>query len=278
VVASLREHRGRWPNRRTLGRAAAIAAGVVVVAAVAPWPLTVGGRFVAGPVKSAALVAPEEGTVARVFAPEGARVEAGAPVVQLQSFDLQQLAFEYERAADSLANRAAVTRAAGNSDEARQLEYAESREGALLAGTQARIAALRLRTPIAGVVTTPRLEEKIGQWVDTGEVVARVVEADSLELRVALDPAGATLVKPGQAVRLISYADPGRPIRARVTSVATADAAATAAGQADSAVEARIRVPVIPPAWRLGVTGEARIEVRRTSVLGALWWAVRKRV
>ncbi len=43
-------------------------------------------------------------------------------------------------------------------------------------------------------------------------------------------------------------------------------------------LEARVRVSTAGRALRPGVTGQAKIVVRRSSVWGALWWAVRKRV
>jgi hypothetical protein len=89
-----------------------------------------------------------------------------------------------------------------------------------------------------------------------------------VEARVRLDAAGATLVRPGQRASLVSHADVAHPVRLEVAGIAAA---------ASDAVEARLRLPA-GPAWRPGVTGEARITVRRSSLLGALWWALRRRV
>jgi len=59
-----------------------------------------------------------------------------------------------------------------------------------------------------------------------------------------------------------------------VASVATA-----AAGQGgDGQLEARVLVPRTASTWRAGATGEAKITVRRSNLIGALVWAVRKRV
>jgi hypothetical protein len=38
-----------------------------------------------------------------------------------------------------------------------------------------------------------------------------------------------------------------------------------------------VRLPV-GPAWRAGVTGEASIRLRRSNLLGALWWRMRQGV
>lgn len=256
--------------------AAGITLAALLVAILVPWPLTVGGRFAAGPVAAASLVAPEGASVARVYAPEGTRVTAGDPVVRLRSFDLQTAALGYARVADSLDNLAEVARAAGLTDEAGRLAAAERAQGALLTRTEARLSSLLLRAPISGVVVTPRLEEKVGQWVDTGTVVARVVDDDSVELRVSLDPAMATLVHPRQTVRLISDADRARPIEAAVGTVSAPTGAQGHSG--GGRLEARIQLPAVGPGWRIGVTGRAMIVVRRTSLLGALIWTLRRRI
>ena len=52
-----------------------------------------------------------------------------------------------------------------------------------------------------------------------------------------------------------------------------------AAGDAeDGVVEARVRLANDGDGLRPGVTGEAKIVVRRSNVFGAMLWAVRKRL
>ena len=104
-----------------------------------------------------------------------------------------------------------------------------------------------------------------------GDEVVRLLEPDSLELVVALERAGATLVRRGQIAALFARVGAGHALEAPVTSVGTA---ATEQGL----VEARIRVATRGAGLRPGVTGEAKIVVRRSNVWGALWWAARKRI
>jgi hypothetical protein len=101
----------------------------------------------------------------------------------------------------------------------------------------------------------------------------RLGETDSVELRVRLERSGAPLVKPGQQAALFSYAEPGRSVHALVRSVA-----ASGTGGQENSLEARVPVANEAGGFRPGVTGEARILVGRSNVLGALWWAVRKRI
>ena len=97
---------------------------------------------------------------------------------------------------------------------------------------------------------------------------------DSVELRIALAGAGATRVRSGQVVHAISFADPGAPWTSRVGEVSSVGLSA-AGGQ--GTVEARVR-RAADDAWRPGAKGEASIELRRSNVLGALWWNARQLV
>jgi hypothetical protein len=119
-------------------------------------------------------------------------------------------------------------------------------------------------------VLTPRPELMLGRRTAPGDTVLLVGDADSLELRVRLAGGGATLVQPGQAVSLVSHADPAHPVHATILSVAPAASGA-------EVLEARARTAA-GGAWLPGSTGEASVRIRRSTVAGVLWWGVRKRV
>ena len=125
---------------------------------------------------------------------------------------------------------------------------------------------------------THRLEEMTGRRVARGDTLVSLIGvADSVELRVTLAEAGATLVRPGQSAAVIAMSNLGVPLRAKVASVAeSGETFAVASTPPRTTVEVRIRVPA-GTAWRSGVTGRASITIRRTNLFTALWWAVRKR-
>ena len=271
AVTSVREHRAFWRSRKTGGITAAL---VVVLAAglLVPWPIVVKGRFTAAGVSWSVLTAAEDAVVGRVYVIEGARVEAGTPLVRLRNLELEREALAVQRAADSLAVRVATARATADAGALRQLEVQQAETTARLAAMRARLERLTLRAPVAGVVVTPRVEEIGGRWFEAGETVVQLHRPDSLELRIALQRAGARLVEPGQQASIVSYSDVAAPVRATVTSVAaTGDAE-------DGVMEARVRLANRGDGLRPGVTGEAKIVVRRSNVFGAILWAVRKRV
>jgi multidrug efflux pump subunit AcrA (membrane-fusion protein) len=246
---------------------------IILLGAAIPWPITVHGAFVAQSPLEVALTAPDSSVITAVLAGEGAAVGAGAPILQLRNYRTETELLQEGRAADSLSQLERAARAAGKAGLASELGAERAQAEAERDRLRAHFQAYLLRAPVGGVVVTPRLEERLGSWVNTGDTVARVQTADSVELRVRLEAAGATLVATGQRAVLLPYSSVGQGLQTRVTSVSQV---AAGLGGPDGA-EARVRVAA-SPTFRPGVTGEAKIAVRKSNVWGALWWAVRKRV
>ena len=270
LALSLREHRATLLSRPFRLRAGGALAALLLVLLLVPWSITVSGPFSAAPAHELALVAPDSGYVAGVFAREGASVPAGASLIRLRDFDLERAALEGRRAVDSLAMLAVRVRAEGRTGEVERIAAQRAAADARLASATERIAALSLRARHAGVVLTPRPERLAGRWVMPGETVLTLGDPDSVEVRIRLRGGGATLVKAGQPVRMLSLADVANPRGGTIVSVSRV------AGAGDD-VEARLRLPA-HPAWRPGSSGEASIVVRKSNIIGALWWGVRKRV
>jgi hypothetical protein len=149
-----------------------------------------------------------------------------------------------------------------------RLDAARETEEATLAGLRERMAALDLRALGSGIVVTRRPEELAGRWVSRGELLLMLERPDSLELRIALAGAGATLVRAGQPVSLLSDGLMDAPMSARVTDV-------SAAAGPGMALEARVRLTGTDQ-WRPGMTGRARIRLKRANLWGALWWGIRQ--
>ena len=272
ITAAIREHRNRLRSR-TFRFWAGVSLVAAVLIGLIPWPITAKGKLEAAPEMIGEAVAVEGGLLERVFVAEGERIEAGDPIALLRSSSLEQEALEEQRLLDSLDLLSSRYRASGSAGlaVAYETEAAESR--ARVAGIRHRLAALTVRSPVRGVVVTPRLEEAIGKRFAPGERFAVVVAVDSLDLRIVLSGVGASMVQVGQPARLISYADPGHPIRAAISGVSAA---------ADSlrvgAVEARVRIPAEEGRWSAGMAGEGRVTIRRSNLAGVLWWDIRSRI
>jgi putative peptide zinc metalloprotease protein len=268
VRLSLRKHGKIWQTGPLRSRLIGAAATIVVLGFIVPWPITISGPLVVAPALAIPLTAPDSGIVEQVRVREGSRVPAGAPLLHIRNLELEREMVSHQRVADSLAVRSAQARARNQAAEMSLLDAARSVEEARLAGIRNRLVELGIRALSSGVVVTRRPEELAGRWVSNGEVVLQLGQPDSVEIRIVLAGAGATLVKGGQPVRLFSRATLERPLRARLSAISVA-------ANSPNGLEARVRLPA-GDSWRPGMTGEASITLRRSNLWGALWWSVRR--
>jgi putative peptide zinc metalloprotease protein len=267
--------RARRDTLRRARRPARVAAGLFALFLLfAPWTLTSPGEFVVGSMGAHVVSSPEPGVVTQTFVREGMRVEVGTPLLRLVNHDLERDILTVTRLVDSLALGESVARSAGRSGDASRLSAERSEAEAKLAGLERRASSLVLRASSSGIVTTPHAEELVGRLVAASDTVLTLAAVDSVEVRIALAGAGATRVQPGQVVHAISFADPGSPWTARVGDVSSVGLSAVAG---EGTVEVRVR-RAAGDAWRPGTRGEASVELRRSTVLGALWWNARQLV
>jgi putative peptide zinc metalloprotease protein len=77
-------------------------------------------------------------------------------------------------------------------------------------------------SPAAGVVTTPKLTEKVGEHVKQGDLILKVFELDEITPEVAISEKEIAEVRPGQRVVLKARAYPGRSFAGTVKAIAPA--------------------------------------------------------
>ncbi len=260
AVREWRARLARQPAARRWGLGLAVGALALLLV---PWPLTVAGHFVTASPRSWMLGPPDGGQVAEVYVDEGTRVAAGAPVLRVRSVGLEREALTVAHERDSLVRLTVQARAAGRSGEAESFA-AEVRAAAVRAeALESRLAALTLRAPAAGTVVTPRPRELAGRPAPAGAPLVELAAEGPVEARVRLHGAGASLVRPGSRASLLR-AD-GRTAEGRVISVALA---------ADEGTGGEARMRLEEP-WRAGLDGPARVEVRRSTIGGAILWRLR---
>ena len=117
-------------------------------------------------------------------------------------------------------------------------------------------------SPIPGLVTTPRLKEKVGQYLHEGDLIGVVEARSGLELEIALAEQDVARVRPGQAVRLKARALPYETFTTVVDRVAPAGVR----GEAQSSVIVYGRLDQAPDDLRMEMTGSARIETGRRPI------------
>ncbi|HKW48662.1 MAG TPA: HlyD family efflux transporter periplasmic adaptor subunit, partial [Gemmatimonadaceae bacterium] len=237
-----------------------------------PWPLVSSGSVLVVPATTRVVTAADSGVISDVLVAEGERVAAGAPIIELVDYQLARDRLGINRALDSLAIAELTARASGRTASAEAMAATRRSQEALWSALERRVERLKLRAPIAGLVATVHPEDLVGRQVRPGDTLLVLSALDTIELRIALKGAGATRVRSGDVVRVVAYSNPGSPWTGRVRDVSIA---ALGSDGDVNGVEARARVAP-NNAWRPGDSGEATIEIGRSSVFGALWWKMRQ--
>jgi multidrug efflux pump subunit AcrA (membrane-fusion protein) len=272
AVLAIRARSGgsRW--RRWQRLAPQFALATVVLMAVIPWDLKTEGPFTVTAARALGVTAPDSAVVTEIYAREGTVVDAGTPVARILDLELLRGAAKRTRVADSLAAEGSGARALRLAGKDVQLAAEHDAARATLSADEGRIAQATIRARIGGTMVSPHPERQVGRRVGPGDTLLVIQDLSRLEARARLSSSGSGRVMPGQRVRLISYQRLAAPLEATVTSVSTAARAGDF-----GALEVRI---ALPPDARLlpGATGEASVLWGRSTVLGAIWWAVRSRI
>jgi len=208
------------PRRR---RIAYIAVAVLVVAAATliRWPLRVSGTDpVFRPLWRADVRPTLPGVIDRVFVREGMAVERGAPIMHLRDDELRAQRDAAAAAVVAAERASAIAASRGDAAEERLQRLRGDvlrRETDLL---DEQIGATLVRSPVRGIVLTPRPEERIGTHADAGDLLAVIGRTDSLELEFGVDQQDVTRLHVNDEVRLRVGALPQETFSGRVTSIA----------------------------------------------------------
>ena len=205
------------PKRRRI--AWAIGLGVALLLALVPWRLRVSGPARVGPGRRAAVTAGVDGVVRTVLHHEGDVVRAGEVLGTLND-EAHQAALAEARAARQIAvGELARARAAGNAATSFQAESRIRELDARVAMEEELLGDTELKAPAAGVIITPRLEERVGQNLERGAEFCVVADVATLTAEIAVAEEDSSLIAPGQAVTLKLNPYPTRTFPGEVSRV-----------------------------------------------------------
>lgn len=145
------------------------------------WRESVEGRFVLEPTNRAVVRVVVPGTVVGVFADEGESVAAGAPLARLSNLPLEtqaDRALSDYRMATHRATQASLQYVGFGAAE-REREQLEERSSNL----NSQVLQLELKSPVAGVVLTPRMRDRLGSYLEAGTELAEVADLSVLRAR-----------------------------------------------------------------------------------------------
>lgn len=257
----LREQPGSRVRRWALGSAAAL-----VLLAVLPWNVRVSGPARVVPARRIPVTASVEGVVESVAYREGDAVAGGAVVATLRD-DAYRAAAAEARAAEQIADaEVARHRAEGNAPALFQATARRDDMRARAALAEERLERTRLRAPEAGVVLTPRLEERVGQLLPAGAEFAVLADTSDVLVDVAVPERDASLLANGQKVdvKVNSY-----PYRTFAGTVVRLGAAVREEGEARFVI-AEARVENAAGLLRPGMLGKAKVSTGTQRLLRVL--------
>jgi RND family efflux transporter MFP subunit len=245
----------RTSARRRLAYAAGTAAAILFLA-LCPLPMRVAGDAAVEPQHLATVAAPLDGNVDKVYAHEGQKVAAGEVLGALNDWqwraNLAAAEAKYQQALLEMEDDLAHGSARAGSDRA-NVNYLRSE----VAQARARLESAQLRSPIAGIVVTPNLENLAGEHLDAGAPFAQVLDLNSAVVRIAVPERDAALLRTGQpaAIKLDSY-----PQRTWYDAVSVVSPQAVA-GDGERTFSVEVPVPNADAALHAGMSGKGKISI-----------------
>jgi RND family efflux transporter MFP subunit len=243
-------------RRRVIVAGAALALGFLILFPV--WSKPSGEARVL-PERIQPVSAEVEGTVRRVLVREGHAVQAGEVLAEIAPENQRVVLERAQSEHDILSRRVLQLEAAGNLGEARLERARLQQASAELDLQRRRLGWTQIRSPIAGVMITPRIEEREGQFLKPGDVLCQVVSLDRAWVEIAVPEIDVGPIQPGQEawVKLNTY--PARKFVGQVVRVAPQGRDADFARVFDVIVE----IPNDDRAIRAGMMGRGKVLAER---------------
>ncbi len=274
-----------WLDKRewlaTAGGRASVAVAVALLAVallIVPFPNRITGPFVVESAERAVVRVPSDALVASVAVREGDRVAAGTELARLASPELDAARAQAE--ADRMKALRDASRARDARDTATEAAARELARGAesRLEMLEARQARLVVAAPMAGIVSTYRVEELAGRQLAEGDTLCVIEGLERVRLAARLSERDIEEIHAGLPARIRAEAYPGRTLRATVRDVAPVAEAPPEGGLhldlVRRARQVRVLVEIENPGEQLrpGMTGSVQFSGPRRSVLGLMWW------
>jgi multidrug efflux pump subunit AcrA (membrane-fusion protein) len=137
-----------------------------------------------------------------------------------------------------------------------------------------------IRSPIDGLVLTPKPSELTGRVFGVGDEILRLADPDNLVILVHIPETDLLDVVVGQTVRCVLRAQPGRYITGRIRHVGRTYEIPNTVLETEVALEdeetytgfvAEVELPDLPFEISPGMTGQALIYTEETSVITRIW-------
>ena len=159
-----------------------IAALVAAILLIPIWRESVDARFILEPETTVVVRNLVPGTITEIWAKEGVKVSAGAPLVRLRDVSLESrvAGAEADLAVVSAQVKVAALRYEGFGTALKEREQLAKQSGELRAEGNL----LSVDSPIGGIVLTSRPEDRLGEYVPAGTELLKVGRVESMRAHV----------------------------------------------------------------------------------------------
>jgi multidrug resistance efflux pump len=204
VWEPLLQTKQRWsavPYARRVAMATRVGLAALLLVAL-PWKMRIETNATVVPAERRLVSAPVGGVIRRVLVHEADQVVSGQLLAEIDDSDFRtKLAAAQANLALARRNLvdAEFRRDLGGASQARLRMQMYQAEVSLY---QEKIAKAGLRAPIAGVVVTPKVEEKVGKLLAPGDPFCELMAQDRMAAEMNVPETDVALVGPGDAVAL----------------------------------------------------------------------------
>ncbi len=204
-LAPLAERKKKIMSAVPLGRWRQIAerTGIVVALLIlVPWPMRLGTNATVVPAERRVVSSIAGGVVRRVLVHEGQTVQTGQVLAELENSEERIKLTEAEAAMAQARRELAEAEFRNDPAAAGQAQIRADLHAAEVQLERQRVADSELRSPISGIVVTPKIEERTGTMVKPGEAFCEIVEQDRMAAQMSVPEADLGLVRLGKNVAL----------------------------------------------------------------------------
>jgi len=187
-------------------RAVAVAALLFVI----PWPLRVPTNATVVPAERRIVSTIEGGIVERVFVREGDLVRPGDVLAQVNDGEDRVKLAQAQEALESARRELGEGEFRNDPSAAGQARMRADLHLAEVQFEQKRLGEAHIRAPIGGIVVTPKVEEKVGTFLQPGEGFAEIVSQERMAAELSVEETELSLIRPGRNVTLKLNAFPTR--------------------------------------------------------------------
>jgi RND family efflux transporter MFP subunit len=251
--------------REFLTRAAIVIASLILI----PWPMRLGTDATVVPAERRVVSTLDGGVLRRVYVHEGDAVQAGQLLAQVDDGEDRVRLAQAEASLSQARRDLAEAEFRNDPSAAGQAKIRSDLYSAQVNLEQQRVAAAQLKAPIAGIVVTPKVEEKAGTMLKPGDAFCEIVEHDKMAAEMSVPETDLIFVRPGKQVALKLNAFPTLTFTGRVERLG----AQTHSDSGEQYFIVRAIFDNTGGAARTGMVGRARIRAGG-GFLGTGWFSV----